>query len=453
MEIPESSQPWLAYRDGDLQLEGHSLPDLARRLPTPFFLFSERRLRSNYQALERGLARAGDGAVLRYCAKTNCEAGVLEVLADCGSHLLASHQAEVTLARRCGFPAERIAFARPGLAQPELDAVLAEGVSLVHVHQPQDMPLLEEAAARMARRVRLSFRLRSGASGLSPFRGLHRRHGLGPDEMLEAVSQAVASPWLEPFAVNFYLGTQQSSLAGFARVFRGVLGLLERIAGETGSHIQEVNLGGGIPSPTLRKVGPKDLWARWQDRLGGSGMPGRLDAPDRNQDLAARLGEKFRELVAQARLAQPPALTAEPGRAIVGNAGLLVSRVQGRRGRWLFLDASRAFLPESSLLFARRVLPLRESSEAPSFFHLSGSSLNTLDVLDFQRRLPPLGAGDALAFCDAGAYSISRAARYAGLPPAVYLLQENGQVRPIRRAEGVDDLAGPMLLKRGTAAG
>lgn len=445
MESPQSP-PWLAYQDGDLQIEGHSLPDLARRLPTPFFLFSERRLRANYQALERGLAKAGDGAVLRYCAKTNCEAGVLEVLADCGSHLLASHLAEVTLALRCGFPAERIAFARPGLSQPELDAALAEGVPLVHVHQPQDMPLLEEAAARMGRKVRLSFRLRGGASGLSPFRGLHRRHGLGPDEMLEAVSQAVASPWLEPFAVNFYLGTQQSSLAGFARVFRGVLGLLERIAGETGTHIQEVNLGGGIPSPTLRKVGPRDVWARWQDRLGG------LGTPDRNQDLAARLGEKFRELVSQSRLAQPPVLTAEPGRAVVGNAGLLVSRVQGRRGRWLFLDASRAFLPESSLLFARRILPLRESPEAPSYFHLSGSTLNTLDVLDFHRRLPPLGAGDALALCDAGAYSISRAARYAGLPPAVYLLQENGQVRPIRRAEGVDDLTGPMLFKRGTSA-
>lgn len=449
MELsPETSPdppPWLGFRAGELQMEGCSLRDLARRLPTPFFLVSERRLRANYHALETGLSRAGEGAMLRYCAKTNCEAGVLEVLADCGSHLLASHLAEVTLALRCGFPAERIAFARPGLAQPELDAVLAEGVQLLHVHQPQDMPLLEEAAARAGRRVRLSLRLRGGASGLSPFRGLHRRHGLGPEEMLEAVSQAVASPWLEPFAVNFYLGTQQSSLAGFARVFRGVLRLLERIAGQTGVQIKEVNLGGGIPSPTLRKVGPRDLWARWHDRLGS------LDTRGRNEDMAARLAETFRELVAQARLASPPVLTAEPGRAVVGNAALLITRVQGRRGRWLFLDASRAFLPESSLLFARRILPLRESPEAPSFFHLSGSTLNTLDVLDFHRRLPPLGAGDGLAFCDAGAYSISRAARYAGLPPAVYLLQENGQVRPIRRAEGVDDLAGPMLFKRGGA--
>jgi diaminopimelate decarboxylase len=66
--------------------------------------------------------------------------------------------------------------------------------------------------------------------------------------------------------------------------------------------------------------------------------------------------------------------------------------------------------------------------------------LNTLDVLDLHRRLPALGPGDGLAFCDAGAYSISRASSYAGLSPAVHLLEEDGTVRLVRRAEDVEDL-------------
>lgn len=444
MDVPT---PWLAYHGGELHLEGLSLPNLASRLPTPFFLVSERRLRSNYGALERGLARAGEPAVLRYCAKTNCEAGVLEVLAACGSHLLASHAAEVGLALRCGFPAERIAFARPGLRLDELDTVLAAGVPLVHVHQMEDLPLLEQAGSRAGRKVRLSFRLRGGASGLSPFRGLHRRHGLDPEEMITAMRKTLASSWLEPVAINFYLGTQQSSLDGFARVLRGVLALLERIARETGVELEEVNLGGGIPSPTLKKIGLGDLWTRWRDRFGS------LDAPGPDEGLAARLTDRFRGMVARSGLSRPPFLSAEPGRSIVGNAAILVSRVQGRRGPWLFLDASRAFLPESSLLFARRILPLRQTGGREGFFHLSGSTLNTMDVLDFHRRLPVLDPGDALAFCDAGAYSISRAARYAGLPPAVYLLQEDGQVRLVRRAEGLEDLAGAMLFRDKEGAG
>src|SRR3954454_20135241 len=113
----------LAYRQGTLCMEGVPLSDLAGRLGTPFFLISESRLRSNYRALERGLAEAGPGSLLRYCAKTNHEAAVLETLAGCGSHLLASHAAEAELALRCGFPPERIAYARPVLAPEELGPV------------------------------------------------------------------------------------------------------------------------------------------------------------------------------------------------------------------------------------------------------------------------------------------------------------------------------------------
>lgn len=436
---------FLDYAGGFLRMEGIVLADLAERLGPPFFLISEARLRANYQALERGLSRAGPGAVLRYCAKTNHEAAVLELLAGCGSHLLASHAAEAALAIRCGFPPERIAYARPVLTAEELGSVLAAGVPMVHVHRPGDLPLLEEAAARAGRRVRVSLRLRGQeALSLSPLGRLNRRLGFGGGEFLEGVRRLARSEWLEPAAVNFYLGTQQSSLDGFTRVFRGVLVLLARAASETGAAIREVNLGGGIPSPSLQRMGPRRLLARWRDR------PGALPGSSRREEFAARLGERFRELMEAARLPAPLVLAAEPGRAIVGDAAVMVARVSAVEGRWAFLDASRNFLPESPLMFARRILPLREPMDGEScFYDLSGSTLNTLDVLDLHRRLPTLRPGDALAFCDAGAYSISRASAYAGLPPAVYMLGEDGTVRLARRAEGLQDLSGPMSLREG----
>ncbi len=447
MEIRRSTEPaevFLGYGEGVLRMEGIPLPELAQSLGTPFFLFSEARLRANYQALERGLSAAGAvPPVLRYCAKTNHEAAVLETLARCGSHLLASHAAEVELAVRCGFAPERIAFARPVLAPAELSAVLAAGVSLVHVHRPDDLPLVEAAAARAGRRVRVSLRLRQeGGLALSPLDRLGRRLGFGAEEALEAVRRFGRSSWIEPWAVNFYLGTQQSSLAGFTHGFRRVLALLERIAAGTGIAIHEVNLGGGIPSPSLRRVGPRQWLARWRDLPGGV-------TRDTLEDFAARLACRFRELAEAARLPEPPALAAEPGRSIVGDSAVLVTRVQAVRGRWAFLDASRSFLPESPLLFARRILPLAEPRKeaAGRFYHLSGNSLNTLDVLDLRRRLPRLEPGEALAFCDAGAYSISRASSYAGQPPAVYLLQEDGRVRQVRQAGSVEHLVHPMILQ------
>jgi diaminopimelate decarboxylase len=425
---------------GSLRMEGVPLAELAERLGTPFFLISASRLRANYRSLERGLAAAGPGTVLRYCAKTNREAAVLEVMGALGSHLLASHAAEAALAVRCGFPPGRIAFARPVLTPEELDAALGLGITLFHVHHPDDLKKLEEAAdragwiGRAGRGARVSFRLR-GAAGLSPLGRLNRRLGLDADEIVEAARRAAASSCLEPAALNFYLGTQQSSLDGFTRVFRGVLDLVKRLESEAGVVLREVNLGGGIPSPTLRRIGPRQVLGRLRDRLGASDPPGNLEG------FAAGLGARFRELVEASGLSEPLVLAAEPGRSIVGDAAVLVTRVRAVRGNWLFLDASRNHLPESPALFARRILPLvRTGRRIERFWNLSGCTLNTLDVLDLHRRLPPLGPGDGLAFCDAGAYSISRASSYAGLSPAVYLLEEDGTVRLARRAEGVEDL-------------
>jgi diaminopimelate decarboxylase len=417
-------EPFLDYAGGVLRMDGVSLAELAQRLGTPFFLFSASRLRANWQALERGM---GTGTVLRYCAKTNREAAVLETMAALGAHLLASHAAEAALAVRCGFPPERIAYARPVLTPEELDVALGLGIPLFHLHHPDDLATLEAAATRAGRPVRVSFRLRS-AAGLSPLGRLNQRLGLGADEIVEAAQRAAASKWLEPAALNFYLGTQQSSLDGFTRVFRGVLDLLKRLP-----TLHEVNLGGGIPSPTLRRVGPRQVLGRLRDRLASYPL-GNLEA------FAARLGARFRELVEASGLSQPPVLAAEPGRSIVGDAAVLVTRVRATRGSWLFLDASRNHLPESPLLFARGILPLSERKGEERFWNLSGCTLNTLDVLDLHRRLPPLVPGDGLALCDAGAYSISRASSYAGLSPAVYLLEKDGTVRLARRADGVEDL-------------
>jgi diaminopimelate decarboxylase len=442
MEGHGKAGDFLEYRQGALCMEGWPLSDLAERFGTPFFLISESRLRANYRALERGLSGTGAATLLRYCAKTNHEAAVLETLAGCGSHLLASHAAEVELALSCGFPPERIAYARPVLTPEDLGSVLATGVPLIHVHRPSDLPLLEAAAARTGRRVRASLRLRQeGGLVLSPLDRLSRRLGFDRDEALEAFRRYARSSWIEPSAINFYLGTQQSHLEGFAKMFRGVLALLARIAAETGAVVREVNLGGGIPSPSLRRIGPGRVLARWRDRRAPSSSTGG------REDLAVGLARRYGELVREARLPETPVLAAEPGRAIVGDAAVLVTRVQGVDGGWAFLDASRSFLPESPLMFTRRILPLAEPAAGADerFYHLSGSSLNTLDVLDLRRRLPTLEPGHALAFCDAGAYSISRASPYAGMPPAVYMIQEDGGVRLVRQAGTVDHLLHPMV--------
>jgi len=168
------------------------------------------------------------------------------------------------------------------------------------------------------------------------------------------------------------------------------------------------------------------------------------------EDFARRLSEQFYQEVHSIGLPKLPVLTLEPGRSIVGNAGILITRVRNIQGMWAFLDASRNFLGENPLLFTRHILPVDiRGRNSLRYYHLSGSTLNTTDIIDLWRRLPSLTSMDVLALCDAGAYSISRANRYAGMAPAIYLLETDGSLTIIRRPEQSTDLMSPMIFKDG----
>ena len=432
--------PCLRYRGDRLELDGQPVDELAAKHGTPFFVFSERRLLDNYRALRDGFAAGGHAATLRYCAKTNHEAGILRPLAHEGAGLLASHGAEVDLALACGFPPERIAYQRPAPPPGEVSRALAAGATHLHVFRPEDAARFAALASAAGRRAELSFRLRPDSRSLSPLAGLNARLGLTIAEARQAARAIASSPSARLRALNVYIGTQQAGAGSFEHELRRACELARALRADGSAVIEEINLGGGAPSPSLIRLGLGRLWARWRDR-----SPKESNGTEALAEFARRLGARFGAACAAAGLDPAPALALEPGRSIVGNAALLVSRVVAVEGRWLFLDASRNFLGESPLLFRRELYPLRRrEGERERFFHLSGSTLNTTDVLDFRRRLPRLAAGDLLAFGDAGAYSISRAARYAGLSPSVLLLESSGAVREIRRPERFSDLAAPM---------
>jgi diaminopimelate decarboxylase len=219
------------------------------------------------------------------------------------------------------------------------------------------------------------------------------------------------------------------------------MAFVARVNFELGTSLGEVNLGGGIPSTSLRRATALDLLLNRQ--------PGSLpDSPSaRLEAFCRRLSEIFVQAGQRAGLAKAPRLAAEPGRSVVGNAGVLITRVRAIKGHWAFLDASRNYLAESPLFIKRGVMsaarPLAQSTRS---YHLSGATLNTTDVIDFRRRLPALQEGDVLALGDAGAYSLARASRYAGLAPAAYLVGEDGGVRLIRPAETVRELSRARML-------
>jgi diaminopimelate decarboxylase len=242
-------------------------------------------------------------------------------------------------------------------------------------------------------------------------------------------------------AINFYWGTQRESIDSYRKLLRRAARVAANLQARLGVSLEEINLGGGIPSQSLRRIGLHTLALRLKDDAVPSDSPGALEK------FAYALSAEFHEGVRSAGLRPLPAMAVEPGRSIVGDAAILLTRVRAVQGKWAFLDASHNYLGESPFLFARRVLPVTDPGPGTRrYYHLSGSSLNSRDIIDVRRRLPVLVEGDLLALCDAGAYSISRAARYASLSPALYLVLADGSLRLIRRAEKLLDLTCPMVM-------
>jgi diaminopimelate decarboxylase len=411
------------YRDGELLWQGVSLARLAEEIETPFFLISERQIVNNCRELKAALP----AATLRYCAKTNNELSVLRPIAAEGMGVLASHLAEVEAALEAGFAPERIAFQRPIAVESEIREVLRRGVRFVHVLREGDVAMFESVAASLGIAVEVSIRLRQRIGLLS---AAGDRLGCDGGEAQAVAARIRRSPHLRLAALNLYLGTQQERPAAFDHALARVLPLARRLRQDA----LEINLGGGIPAASTSKLSPGSLLRRARGLNPAVGISLR--------EFAAALARSWdRSTRGETGLT----LALEPGRSIVADAGVLLTRIVARQRQWLFLDASRNHSGEAPLMFNRAVLPVREVAGPARSFGLSGSTLNTLDVIDARRSLPEsIREGDALALMDAGAYSISRASRYAGLTPPVYLLGESGTVRIARRGETPEDLLGPM---------
>jgi diaminopimelate decarboxylase len=266
--------------------------------------------------------------------------------------------------------------------------------------------------------------------------------GFKSSEIFPVVAFILESRGLHLRALNFYRGTQQTKPQRYQYLLQKSADLASRIYSQYRISVDEINLGGGLPSPSIRGVVKRIL------KRGHTDLRASTNSSTTPENYARHLSKQFFQEFHSLGLPKIPILALEPGRSIVGNAGILVTRVRNVQGKWAFLDASRNFLGENPFLFTRNILPVdMRGKNSFRYYHLSGGTLNTTDVLDLWRRLPILTSMDVLAFCDTGAYSISRSSRYAGMAPAIYLLNSDGLMMMIRRPEESTDLMSPMIFK------
>ena len=366
-------------RAGELWCEDVPLAAVAEAVGTPVYVYSTATLARHYRVYAE--AFAGLEALVAYAVKANANLSVLRTLARLGAGADTVSEGEIRRALAAGVPPERIIFSGMGKTDAELAfACTLPGLQL-NVESEPELERLSIAARVAGARPLVVFRVnpdvQAGGHAKISTGAAHNKFGVAVDEVERLYRRAADEGAVEPVGLALHIGSQITELAPFERAWTNLRTLAERLRAQ-GLTVRRLDLGGGLAVPYFNAPDPP--------------APAELGA------LAERV---FSGL--------DVALAVEPGRAIAANAGVLLTRVVhvNRRGAgpcFLVLDAGMNDLLRPTLYEAwHDIRPVRPRPGGPVTYDVVGPVCETGDTFTRDRPLPPLEAGDLVAFMSAGA--------------------------------------------------
>src|SRR6201990_639980 len=382
------------YRDGVLHAEGVSLAALAETCGTPFYCYSTATLERHYRVFAD--AFAGVDTLVCYAMKANSNQSVLRTLAKLGAGADVVSGGELRRALAGGIPPEQILFSGIGKTEAELRAALEADILCINVESEPELELLSRLASEQGRTARISVRVNPDVDA-----GTHAKIATGKSENKFGIpisraravyARAAKLPGLLVTGTDMHIGSQITDLSKMETAFRILSDFVQTLRAD-GHTISHIDFGGGLGIPY------------YMDRA----------APPATEAYAAMVKRVTHNLGC--------ALMFEPGRMIVGNAGILVSRViyvkHGDAKNFVIIDAAMNDLIRPTLYEAHHdIVPVREPAKnAPTIIaDVVGPVCESGDYLALDRTLPEPKPGDLLAVMTSGAYGAVQAGTYNTTP-------------------------------------
>ena len=395
----------------------HEVPleTIAEQAGTPSYVYSGDAIRENYRAYDRALA--GLEHDIHYAVKANSSLGILSLLAEEGAGFDIVSGGELYRVLKAGGDPSRVVFSGVGKTGEELRYALEQGIGRFNCESDGELRLLRDLAAQVGRKPEVSLRVNPDIDAEThPYiaTGLREhKFGIGLAEAERIYRQAAELHPLRLNGIGCHIGSQIFNIGAFAEALQRVLELAGRLRG-FGVPIEALDLGGGLgveyetgkQSPSIADYG--------------------------RMLCAALAGANFR-------------LGIEPGRSIVGQAGVLLTRVLYRKAGegkvFAIVDAAMNDLIRPALYRAHHeVLPVRRSGRPVELTDVVGPVCESGDFLAKGRAMPRAEPGDLLAIATTGAYGFVLASNYNSRPRAAEALVEGGSVRIVRRREIWEDL-------------
>ncbi|WP_422418164.1 diaminopimelate decarboxylase [Pseudomonas sp. GZD-222] len=408
------------YRDGELFAEGVALSAIAERFGTPTYVYSRAHIEAQYRSYADALQ--GVSHLVCFAVKANSNLGVLNLLARLGAGFDIVSGGELERVLAAGGRADRVVFSGVGKTREDMRRALEVGVHCFNVESTDELERLQVVAAEMGLRAPISLRVNPDVdAGTHPYisTGLkENKFGIAIADAEEVYIRAAQLPNLEVVGVDCHIGSQLTTLEPFLDALDRLLALIDRL-GDCGIHLRHLDLGGGVG-------------VRYRDEeppLAG----------DYIKAIRERLGE--RDL----------ALVFEPGRYIVANAGVLLTRVEYLKHTehkdFAIVDAAMNDLIRPALYQAwMNVTAVQPRAGEGRTYDVVGPICETGDFLAKERTLN-LAEGDLLAVHSAGAYGFVMSSNYNTRGRCAEVLVDADQAFEVRRRETVAELfAGESLL-------
>lgn len=439
--------PGLSTSDSQLLLGNVTLSSLARRYGTPLFVFSSLQIRENVEQVRTRFRKHLANAELFYASKANSNLEILHVIRGTGVSVEVSSDGEIFLALMAGFKPNQIVFNGPAKTRRELELAVKLGIKTINLDSIDELDRLISICRRLGRKANISFRVlpyvRAGASIIQT--GIHEsKFGVDYEKVNDAYRRATELPELvKPVGISGHIGSQNTDAASW-RDFALRLGhKFCEVNEQLGADLELLDLGGGLPVRYAR------------DEM-HQPMPKYFHPTVSDEDIAIAIAEGLESIHCH-----PSRVMIEPGRRIVANSAVLLTRIIGSKERpkekWLYLEVGFNVTPSSRIVrWYNHILPAEKMDKpCDTAYRLGGPLCDSADVyhdwegelagnpqLPQHRLLPAdLKDGDLLAMLDVGAYNLDIMNHFNGrLLPGAVMLDARGRAKLIRKPETYRDL-------------
>jgi diaminopimelate decarboxylase len=412
--MPSFTNDSFQYRDGEFFCEDLPLASIVERFGTPAYVYSQSTILGNYERLQGTLSRIP--GMICYSVKANSHLRILRLLRQAGAGFDVVSGGELTRALRAGAEPNTIVFSGVGKTQDEIDAGLSAGILMFNVESAGELGVIESRARALQKVGRISIRVNPDVEAdthpyISTGQMIHK-FGVPKEEAPELYRQAARSPHLKVQGVACHIGSQILEVEPFLKALDEILDVARQLAAD-GIAVEWLDLGGGFGISY------------------GAEQP--LDMKRMEAGLVERLGKASMRLVL------------EPGRAIVGDAGALITRVlyvkRNQQKNFVVVDAGMNDLMRPALYGSfHEIVPARGGTAERLQADIVGPLCESGDFFARDRDMPDVQPGDLLAVLTVGAYGFVLSSNYNTRPRPAEVLVHGAEAELIRARETVEDL-------------